>query len=417
MVRTLSHTHRGSVLTVSNAARELYSLRFISLAEHSEFRQRIELLKGIKFTHAANLLEIITEGNRVGVLSEPVTGVPLEVLLRENQEISLSLAKLIYENLKNAVTEFHSHAVAHMNLSPATIIVDPETGRVTLIDFTVESYGAPQYQAPAELDVFEADLWVVQRIAAELNLPEGTDGNQDDEEFTQLTPAQLLRAEYAKDATGTGAVDGKKQVKTKRSKKNKHGGRGFLSVVLLLVGVVSFLYWWSNTADSTTVEAGTGRAGSIERAANFSEGDAIVETGGAKRRTTDSRRVCPTDADALAIVRGLISLRNQALMELDVTKLERVYAGESLALQADKRLLTRLGDSGKVINGLATEIKEVKVRKCEAEVTVWVQHRLLAYEQCSAAGCVKQDAEAMQTEEIILQSPLWRIKEIRLAAD
>jgi len=94
-------------------------------------------------------------------------------------------AFLIFQNILKALENIHSCNVAHQDLKPENIFVDPDTYNVSLLDFGLSSFvdpseyeykfcGSPLYMSPEQLNKennynpFAAEIWSVGTILYEM---------------------------------------------------------------------------------------------------------------------------------------------------------------------------------------------------------------------------------------------------------
>ncbi|EEH64040.1 hypothetical protein HMPREF0044_1059 [Gleimia coleocanis DSM 15436] len=407
LVRPLAHTARGPIMLVADENQLEYTLRFISLSEYQTHLRRIETLLSAQLKYSANLLKAIPQAKRVGLISEYVPGESLADLLRKPGEITPKRALEIQAQLELAVAELHALGIAHMDISPANIILAAdEAGGVKLIDFACVTAGTPGFIPDSQMDDFSRDLFALEKVGQQTGAL-AVDKPQEERVLAELTPAALLRAEYRREETVVSAVGrgsngdflrGRKTGRHLRKEKVPmvSTSRRILSLVMLGIGVMSLGFWVTSLPEFV-------RAGAVEE----------PMTNSASATSETIAQVCPADADAEAILRGLMKLRNQALTQLDLGILERIYVKDSKAYAHDVALISKFSANGTVVNGLQANLNSVKVEKCSADVTVTLRYALSEYEQCSPAGCVKHPASKERVEEITLQAPLWRIKDIK----
>jgi len=96
-------------------------------------------------------------------------------LVRRNRSLPQSQALTIFKNLLEAVSSIHAEGIAHRDLKPDNIMIDPSTFEVTILDFglsmvvpssgfTDNFCGSPMYMSPEILnrekhDPRVADIW------------------------------------------------------------------------------------------------------------------------------------------------------------------------------------------------------------------------------------------------------------------
>lgn len=435
--RPLAHTQYGPLYLVRDAAGVEFTLRFISAAEYAANEERLETLLAHSFAFSGNLLRVIADGRRFGLLCEFVPGETLADLLLVPGGVRPRLATDIARQLRASVAQLHEAGVAHGDISPANVVVSlqPQVS-VRLIDFATLTAGTPGYQPAGEADVFARDLFALGQICGQLGVefPEGAAGNLKSavtpEAVTplgdgELSVAAMLRADLSREET--------------QSVKSKSQSRVFnLWVFLrktagglaLVAGAVCLAFWLRQGPAVVVDDESMGIAGADSEAAEHSVVEApqlrvVSETAAEAGNEADSESVgsvsgtgvCPSDSEAQAVLSQLLRIRNQALGDLDVQRLREVYVPESRALAADQKLFAALRSSGESVRGVSSEIQEVRVKQCEEQVILEFSHRLLEYQRCVSGECRSVAAGKARIEEITLQVAPWRIVDVKIRGE
>lgn len=388
------------------------TLRFISGAEYQDNQERIDALLSYAFTYSANLLQVIADGQRYGLVSEFVPGQTLADMQMVAGGIRPLLARQIAASLRVAIDELHAAGIAHGDISPANIVVDQSaSGGLRLIDFATLTAGTPGFQGEAESSDFARDILAAQEICTQLGVdfPEDAGEAQDNQpaqalnlplEPEQIDPAAMLRADLMREETQ------QIQLKRSRCKKTPQASlrTGYIWTLirktlgsLALIGGAIMLAWWLRQTPSGNMEIAR-----IEKPELITTNEVAPAA------------VCPSAPEAEAVLRQLLQIRNQALMDLDVSRLSEVYAPGSGPLSLDEKLFALLHDNAVTVTGISSEITAVEVKQCDTQVRVAFSHRLLEHQRCQAGECLVIPAGQARIEEIVLNTTPWRIAEINI---
>ncbi len=116
-----------------------------------------ELIRSLDIEGVPRAIDLVRTGDRVALVLEdagrarlkaliPAAGVDLGAFLR----LGIQLGKVLQE--------LHERKVIHKDINPNNILVDPETGRLTLIDFSIASRVPAQHQELRHPNVLEGTL-------------------------------------------------------------------------------------------------------------------------------------------------------------------------------------------------------------------------------------------------------------------
>ncbi|TFK75712.1 hypothetical protein BDN72DRAFT_832064 [Pluteus cervinus] len=155
-------------------------LKFIKTRRYEEVLIH-ERLRGIDspHNHVVPLIQVwsVPDGNVILTTAEGgwLTGI------KEPTKHLWNLARQLFE----AIEFLHKHEIGHMGLKPPNLIIPPEYGRLTIIDFGVSIHmskysmkhgdcGTPGYKAPeiergyGSWHPVKADLWAIGKVLSEL---------------------------------------------------------------------------------------------------------------------------------------------------------------------------------------------------------------------------------------------------------
>ncbi|WP_225849299.1 serine/threonine-protein kinase [Streptomyces sp. HPF1205] len=121
------------------------------------FRSEAELLGALDSPYVARLYEYVEDGPDAAIVMEPVDGIALRTLLREEGATDPEPALTVLKGSLLGLAAAHAAGVVHRDYKPANVLVTPD-GRSKLVDFGVavrsgESggvAGTPSYMAPEQ---------------------------------------------------------------------------------------------------------------------------------------------------------------------------------------------------------------------------------------------------------------------------
>jgi len=154
-----------------------------------EFNSEVSIMMSLSFQgiDVRYLSSETDEDNETGYIY--MSYVPFPTLSEYLSSFSYGLkerqAFLIFQNLLKALDDLHSRNVAHKDVKPENIFVDPDTFNVSLLDFGLSSFvtpshnenkfcGSPLYMSPEVLnkernyDPFLAEVWSIGTILYEM---------------------------------------------------------------------------------------------------------------------------------------------------------------------------------------------------------------------------------------------------------
>jgi PAS domain S-box-containing protein len=95
---------------------------------------------------AARAVAIARHGDRTVLALEDPGGVPIDQLL--GQPLDLTLSLLVAVGLATAIDRLHQHGIIHKDIKPANVLVDPVTGQCWLTGFGIASRLPRERQSP-----------------------------------------------------------------------------------------------------------------------------------------------------------------------------------------------------------------------------------------------------------------------------
>ena len=411
--------------------------------------------------YLANVRSVVTQDTRVAVVTDYLAAPTLQASLSSDHVLSFNRRVQVARQVALAIACLHEGGLAHSDISPANIVVGPDSA--FLIDLLDTDGYTPGYVAPERLEAIEAgeeldfataraaDWWswgaVCHQMGIEVAVAEQCLATLDRRpsaeqilrwcaEVDQRLPAQAPQLRLD-DVLRTGALSPATVHHRQGGRRRRPRGGRTKSVRLLplvgaaasaLAAVAVAVVWLSPAAQSSASAMEQAGASSAEKGletsapglAGLSQESSVASVQGtsvATRQQPDSgamavSSVCPSSADAEAILRQLSQQRHRALEGRDETMLASIYStANSAAYLADQQLVAALRDADIEVSGLSTQIGKVQV-DCGQVVRVTFETREGTYQRCQAGQCVSQPAGESQCVQMTLEAGPWKIAEI-----
>ena len=157
---------RGRTTTVYRGVRRSDGRPVILKCLHEEnpeprdlarLRREYEILKRFDDDSVVRPLAIEPCGSGLALVLEDIGGQSLRVHIVD-EPLSMRMTLKIALGLCDALAAVHGHGVIHKDIKPENIIVNLDTGRVGLIDFSISSLLSEERQAVSNPDVLEGTL-------------------------------------------------------------------------------------------------------------------------------------------------------------------------------------------------------------------------------------------------------------------
>ena len=146
--------HRGRKRVVFRATRDRDGARVIlktlvdeypSPAETSALRREYELLCGLDIAGVAAAVALESYRDRLALVLEDVGGTPLKALVAAGP-LDLETFFAVALPLIATIGRIHEQGVIHKDINPNNILVNPATGDVRLVDFSISSRLTPEHR-------------------------------------------------------------------------------------------------------------------------------------------------------------------------------------------------------------------------------------------------------------------------------
>jgi serine/threonine protein kinase len=125
-------------------------------------RREIKLMSSIQHDNIIQLLNAYENKRQIYIIMEYFEGITLLQFFRVNVfNLSMDLIKFIGLQLLRALDCLHRNGIAHRDVKPENILIDPLNGYIKLIDFgfatttsikSDQNCGTPNYMAPELLE-------------------------------------------------------------------------------------------------------------------------------------------------------------------------------------------------------------------------------------------------------------------------
>ncbi len=124
----------------------------------SRLQREYDLLMRIKDPGVIRALDFVRAGQRAVLVLDDFGGISLREFVGEARPLDVTTFLKFALALVNALSSVHAAGVIHRDIKPENIIVDPETERVVLADFSSASQLSEELQAVANPDTIEGTL-------------------------------------------------------------------------------------------------------------------------------------------------------------------------------------------------------------------------------------------------------------------
>ncbi len=126
-------------------------------AQSVGFRSEYRLLQSLNVAGAAKPLALIDERGCLAMPLEDFAGESLEALLGRDLRMDLPVCLGIARHLADALAGIDAARVIHRDIRPANILVEPDTGRILLVDFS--SATAEELKTVSPEDIVPVGDW------------------------------------------------------------------------------------------------------------------------------------------------------------------------------------------------------------------------------------------------------------------
>jgi len=155
--------YRGRTRVVYRATRDRDGARVIlkTLVEGSGAAGTLDrefgLISGLDLDGVPRAIELVTVGDRAILVLEDAGRTRLKTLIPADGMDPGAFLGLAAQ-LTRIVQGLHHRKLIHKDINPNNILVDPETGRLTLIDFSIASRVPAEHQEPRHPSVLEGTI-------------------------------------------------------------------------------------------------------------------------------------------------------------------------------------------------------------------------------------------------------------------
>ncbi|MEM9542315.1 MAG: AAA family ATPase, partial [Cyanobacteria bacterium P01_E01_bin.42] len=134
---------------------KLMSSEYPSVNELVRFRNQYAIALNLDIEGIVKPYALERYGNRYGLIMEDIGGISLA---QRKENLSLSQFLNIAIQLAEILHQLHQNRIIHKDIKPANIIIQPETGRVKLIDFSISSLLPKETQSIQTPNILEGTL-------------------------------------------------------------------------------------------------------------------------------------------------------------------------------------------------------------------------------------------------------------------
>jgi predicted ATPase/signal transduction histidine kinase/FixJ family two-component response regulator/tRNA A-37 threonylcarbamoyl transferase component Bud32 len=128
-----------------------------SLEEISRLRHEFKILKRLDSPGIIKPLALENYQNGLALILEDFGGIPLQQFLKQ---VALQLHKFldIAIQLASTLGELHQNQIVHKDINPYNILINPQTGQVKIIDFSIASHLSRENQTVSNPNLLEGTL-------------------------------------------------------------------------------------------------------------------------------------------------------------------------------------------------------------------------------------------------------------------
>ncbi|MBP0042808.1 MAG: AAA family ATPase, partial [Roseofilum sp. SBFL] len=146
--------HRDRLKVVIKFLRNPYP----SLSELLQFRNQYEIAKNLNPTHIVVPLSLERYGNGYALVMEDEGAISLDKVLDQKEYLELETSLQIGIQLADIVDELERKGVIHKDIKPANLLIDQQSQKVKLIDFSIASPLPREAQDIKNFNVLEGTL-------------------------------------------------------------------------------------------------------------------------------------------------------------------------------------------------------------------------------------------------------------------
>jgi PAS domain S-box-containing protein len=155
--------YRGRRRVVYRATRDSDGARVVlktlvdGAGASGSLRREFDLIRSLDLEGVARAIELVTAGDREILLLEDAGSVRLRTLIPAG---GLDLGSFLRLGIQLAeiVRGLHQRKLIHKDINPDNILVDPDTGRLALIDFSIASRTPAEHQDPRHPSVLDGTI-------------------------------------------------------------------------------------------------------------------------------------------------------------------------------------------------------------------------------------------------------------------
>ncbi|AFY81979.1 trifunctional serine/threonine-protein kinase/ATP-binding protein/sensor histidine kinase [Oscillatoria acuminata] len=144
---TRTHVYRGVHQQLQQpVVIKVMKREYPTFGELVQFRNQFVITKNIEIPGIVRTLALEAFGNGYAIVMEDSGSISIAQYL-ENQALNLLKILDIAIQLTTILHELHHHRIIHKDIKPANVLIHPDSGQVTLIDFSIASLLPKETQA------------------------------------------------------------------------------------------------------------------------------------------------------------------------------------------------------------------------------------------------------------------------------